>query len=154
MTVHLAHYLGLLHRAQLNLAGAFREIAAAHADEPDVSHPCGNLAAECDRHAAELAPFAERYGEDAPDEPDRLHSELFRGPRSGGLGLLRDLHDLYLMATECDMAWTLVGQAAQGARDAELLDVVGRAEGETAIQLKWLRTRMKEAAPQALVVAR
>ncbi|MDT0530284.1 hypothetical protein RM555_14930 [Micromonospora sp. DSM 115977] len=29
----------------------------------------------------------------------------------------------------------------------------GRCEGETAIQLKWLRTRMKAAAPQALVVA-
>ena len=152
--MHLAHYLGLLHRAQLNLAEAFREVAGAHADEPDVEHLCRKLAAECDDHADQLAVFAERYGEDAPDEPDRLHSELFQGPRQGGLGLLRDLHDLYLMATECDLAWTLVGQAAQGARDRELLAVVDRCEGETAIQLKWLRTRMKEAAPQALVVAR
>lgn len=151
--MHLAHYLGLLRRAQLNLADAFREVAAAHADEADVEHLCRKLAAECEDHANRLEPFAERYGEDAPDEPDRLHSELFRGPRSGGLGLLRDLHDLYLMATECDMAWTLVGQAAQGARDRELLAVVARCEGETATQLKWLRTRMKEAAPQALVVA-
>jgi hypothetical protein len=152
--VHLAHYLGLLHRAQLNLADAFREVAEAHGDESDVEHLCRKLAAECEDHATRLEPFAERYGEDAPNEPDRLHSELFRGTRSGGLGLLRDLHDLYLMATECDMAWTLVGQAAQGARDRELLAVVARCEGETAIQLKWLRTRMKEAAPQALVVAR
>jgi hypothetical protein len=152
--LHLAHYLGLLHRAQLNLADAFREVAEAHGDEADVEHLCRKLAAECQDHAARLEPFAERYGEDAPDEPDRLHSELFRGPRSGGLALLRDLHDLYLMATECDMAWTLVGQAAQGARDRELLAVVTRCEGETATQLKWLRTRMKEAAPQALVVAR
>lgn len=152
--MHLAHYLGLLHRAQLNLADAFREVAGAHADEPDVEHICGKLGAECDAHADRLIAFAERYGEDAPDEPDRLHSELFRGPRQGGLGLLRDLHDLYLMATECDLAWTLVGQAAQGARDRELLAVVARCEGETAIQLKWIRTRMKEAAPQALVVAR
>jgi hypothetical protein len=58
------------------------------------------------------------------------------------------------MATECDLAWTLVGQAAQGARDRELFAVVDRCEHETAIQLKWLRTRLKEAAPQALVVAR
>jgi hypothetical protein len=152
--LHLAHYLGLLHRAQLNLADAFREVAEAHGDEADVVTICRKLAAECDDHAGQLGPFADRYGEDAPSEPDRLHSELFRGPRSGGLGLLRDLHDLYLMATECDMAWTLVGQAAQGARDRELLAVVGGCEGETAIQLKWLRTRMKEAAPQALVVAR
>jgi hypothetical protein len=56
------------------------------------------------------------------------------------------------MATECDIAWTLVGQAAQGARDAELFAVVEACEGETAGQLKWLKTRMKQAAPQALVV--
>jgi hypothetical protein len=58
------------------------------------------------------------------------------------------------MASECDMAWTLVGQAAQGIRDTELFDVVERCEEETAAQLDWLRSRMKEAAPQALVVAR
>ena len=151
--MQLAHYLGLLHRAQVNLAAGFREVAGAHGDEVDVVSMCERLAAECDRHAEQLEPFARRYGEDAPDQPDRLHSELFKGPRSGGLGLLRDLHDLYLMATECDIAWTLVGQAAQGARDRELLAVVQGCEGETAIQLKWLQTRMKEAAPQALVVA-
>jgi hypothetical protein len=151
--VHLAHYLGLLHRAQLNLADAFREVAAAHADEADVEHLCRKLAAECQDHATRLEPFAGRYGEEAPDEPDRLHSELFRGPRTGGLGLLRDLHDLYLMATECDMAWTLVGQAARGARDRELLELVESCEGESALALKWLATRMKAAAPQALVVS-
>jgi len=35
----------------------------------------------------------------------------------------------------------------------ELLEVVRGCEGETSIQLKWLRTRMKAAASQALVVA-
>ena len=97
--------------------------------------------------------FAEHYGEQADDEPERLHSAIFQGPRGGGLGLLRDLQDLYLMATECDIAWTVVGQAAQGVRDGELLDVVTGCEQETAMQLKWIRSRMKEAAPQALVVA-
>jgi hypothetical protein len=151
--VQLAHYLGLLHRAEAELERAFREVADAHGDEPDVFHICSTLAAECSGHAEKLAPFAERYGQSAPDEPERLHSELFKGTRGGGLGLLRDLHDLYLMATECDIAWTLVGQAAQGARDSDLLEVVEACEGETAVQLKWLKTRMKQAAPQALVVS-
>jgi hypothetical protein len=152
--MHLAHYLGLLHRAQLELAAAFREVATSHADDVDVFHICDRLAAECDEHAERLEPFARRYGEEAPDEPDRLHSELFHGPREGGIGLLRDLHDLYLMAAECDVAWTVVGQAAQGARDTELYEVVGAGEGDTALQLEWIETRMKQAAPQALVVAR
>jgi hypothetical protein len=51
------------------------------------------------------------------------------------------------------MAWTVIGQAAQGVRDRELLDVVNSCENEMANQLKWIRTRMKVAAPQALIVA-
>jgi hypothetical protein len=150
--MHLAHYLGLLHKAEADLAAAFRDVATAHADEPDVFHDCERLARQCDGHAEMLRPFADRYGEEADDEPDRLHSDLFQGSRTGGFGLLRDLHDLYLMATECDISWTIVGQAAQGARDHDLLDVVTRCESETAMQAKWLRTRMQQAAPQALIV--
>lgn len=149
----LAHYLGLLHRSSSQLANAFREVAEAHADEPEVKSMCSKLAKDADAHATELAPFAQRYGEEAGNEPERLHSDLFNGARRGPLALLRDLHDLYLIATECDITWTLVGQAAQGARDDELLAVVKRCEQQTAIHIKWLKTRMKAAAPQALVVA-
>jgi hypothetical protein len=151
--MQLAHYLGLLESAQQRLAGAFREVGDGHTAEADVFHTCERLAAQCDAHAERLAPFARRYGEHAPDEPARLHSAIFQGPREGGLGLLRDLQDLYLMAAECDITWTVVGQAAQGVRDTELMRVVRACEQETAAQLKWIRSRMKEAAPQALVVA-
>jgi hypothetical protein len=151
--MHLAHYLGMLDRAESDLAAAFRAVGEGHEDEPDVAHQCRRLAGQCDAHASAVQPFAARYGEDAPDEPDRMHGPPFTGARSGGLGLLRDLHDLYLMACACEMAWTVVGQAAQGTRDGDLLEAVSRCEAETAGQVKWLRTRMKEAAPQALVVA-
>jgi len=151
--MQLAHYLGLVHQAQIQLAEAFREVGSAHTDEVDVASMCEKFARRCDEHAEALEPFADRYGEAAESEPERLHSELFRGTRTGPLALLRDLQDLYLMACECDICWTLVGQGAQGARDAELLDVVHSCEGDTALQLRWLRTRMKQAAPQALVVA-
>jgi hypothetical protein len=149
--MHLAHYLGLLHHAEIELGEAFREVGRGHRDESDVHAICRKLAAQCDAHAEKLGRFAERYGEDAHDEPERPHS--FRGIRGGGPGLVRDLHDLHLMACECEIAWTLVGQAAHGARDTKLLEVVQACEGETSTQLKWLATRMKQAAPQALVVA-
>jgi hypothetical protein len=134
------------HRRSLGPADAVTE-------EVDVFHLRRTLADQCDTDAEHLAPFAGRYGEDAPDEPDRLHSHPFQGSRQGGLGLLRDLHDLYLMAAECAMAWTLVGRAAKGLRDEALLTVVEDCEQHTTVQLKWLRTRMKQAAPQALIVA-
>ena len=151
--MQLAYYLGFTHRSQLMLAAAFRAVADAHAEEVDVLRLAQRLAGQCERHAELLAPFAERYGAEMPAEPDHLHSEIFGGPREGPLGLLRDLHDLYVMAAEVDMSWTLIAQAAQGARDAELLAAVEQCEEETATQMSWLRTRMKQAAPQVLVVA-
>jgi hypothetical protein len=36
--MHLANYLGLLHKAELLLADAFRQVGDAHAAEPDVYH--------------------------------------------------------------------------------------------------------------------
>jgi hypothetical protein len=151
--MHLALYLRLLEQAQTRLADAFERVGSAHADEPDVEHQCARLAGQCHTHAGKLSPFTEAYAEKAPPEPANLHSDIFAGPRKGSIGLLRDLQDLYVMAAECDICWTVVGQAAQGARDDRLLQVVQACEGETSIQLSWLRTRMKAAAPQALVVA-
>jgi hypothetical protein len=151
---HLASYLGLLHHAESELASAYVEVGRQHADESDVHLMLHDFAGESARHAGALQPFADRYGEEAADEPERLHSELFGGPRSGGMALLRDLHDLYLMVQECDISWTLIGQAAQGVHDEELLAVVRACEAETADQAAWLRTRMKQAAPQSLIVAR
>lgn len=46
-----------------------------------------------------------------------------------------------------------MSQAGSSRRDRELLDVVTGFDGETAIQLRWLQTRMKQAAPQAFVAA-
>jgi hypothetical protein len=152
--MQLAHYLSLLSTSQSKLADAFLAVADAHQDEAEVRRTGTRLASQCRRHAEGLEPFVNHYQEHADDEPADLHGDLFHGPRGGPLGMLRDLHDLYLMATECDIVWTLVGQAAQGARDHELLDVVTAFEGETAIQLEWLSTQMRQAAPQVLVVAR
>ena len=149
--MQLANYLGYLHKTETNLAEGLRKVGEGHAADADIYHTAETLARQCDAHAEALAPFLERYGEDAPTEPDRLYHELFDATREGGLGLLRDLQDLYLLANACDISWTMIGQAAQGARDTELLAVVESCEGETATQIRWLKTRMKQAAPQALL---
>ena len=151
--MHLANYLEYLRKAETNLAAGFREIGEAHKEEVDIPHTADTLAKQCERHADKLTPFCEKYGKEESTEPDRLYHELFTRPRSGGLGLLRDMQDLYLMAHACDISWTMIGQAAHGARDGELSVVVASCEGQTATQIKWLGTRMKQAAPQALLVA-
>ncbi len=150
--MQLAHELRLLHSAEERLAAGLLAVGDGHGAEADVLRTCQVLAEQCETHAEQLAPFADRYGDEEPSELDEPHRDLFGGVRSGPLGLLRDLKDLYLMACECELSWALVGQAARGARDRELLAVVSRCEGETSTQVRWLRTRMKQAAPQALVV--
>ncbi|WP_258375595.1 hypothetical protein [Curtobacterium sp. MCSS17_008] len=147
-------YLGLLRRSEQLLAESFRQVAEGHAAEPDVFHLCHTLAVQCDGHAERLDPVIERYGEaDTEDEPERLHAEALPTTRSGPVGLLRDLQDVYVLASLVDITWTVVRQAGQGLRDEELLAVVAGCAQETELQLSWLRTRMKQAAPQALVVA-
>ncbi|HXD28085.1 MAG TPA: hypothetical protein VN621_04930 [Arthrobacter sp.] len=147
-------YLGLLHKSEQTLAASFRQVAEGHGAEPDVHFLCLSLADQCAKHEEALAPIVDRYGEvEAVDEPERLHADGLSETRSGPVGLLRDLQDLYLLASLVDITWTMVKQAAQGLRDKELLDVTSRSEGETKTQLAWLSTRMKQAAPQALIVA-
>jgi hypothetical protein len=151
--MHLSSYLGLLQVGSATLADAYRQVAQGHAAEADVRTICQQFASQCDHHEKQLKPLTDRYGSHPSGEPERLHADALSSTRSGGLGLLRDLHDLYLLASYLDMAWTLVGQAAKGARDEELVRTVGECAQQTKAQLQWLTTRLKAAAPQALLVA-
>jgi hypothetical protein len=151
--MHLSSYLGLLETGCATLAHSYRQVAEGHAAEADVKRICEQFAAQCDHHEELLRPFTQRYGSHLSGEPERLHADGRAQTRSGGLGLLRDLHDLYLLASYLDMAWTLVGQAAKGARDQELIKTVEQCAKQTEAQQKWLTTRLKAAAPQALLVA-
>lgn len=150
----LPMYLGLLDEAERTLAESFREVADGHCAEPDVFFLCHTLAGQCDEHRVALQPVVHRYGETRDDdEPDRLHADGLGETRTGAVGLLRDLQDLYMLASFVDITWTMIEQAAQACRDSQLLAVIKRCERESATQVSWLRTRMKQAAPQALIAA-
>ena len=87
-----------------------------------------------------------------PDEPERLHSDLSGvrdGPPGPGARPARPLPHGHRVRHLVDAGRP--GRA--GSARPELLDVVRACEGETSIQLAWLRTRLKAAAPQALVAA-
>jgi hypothetical protein len=146
-------YLGMLHRAEQVLGEAFRTLGDGHADEPDVYEEMLLLAKQSDEHVRRLQPSVDRYGEQSDGEPDRLHAVALPEPRSGPLGLLRDLQDVHLLATFVDTTYTLVKQAALALRDDELIAAISACEGETEIQVDWLTMRATQAAPQALLVA-
>lgn len=149
---HVSTYVGLADHAEKTLAESLRAVAEGHAKVADVFHTCQLLAGWCDEHREKLEPAVARYGEDDVEEPERLHHDGLAEARDGEVGLLRDLQDLHVLADLVQTTWTVLRQAAQGVRDHELLDIVDQCSGETERQTTWLNTRMKQAAPQALII--
>jgi hypothetical protein len=151
--MHIGKYIDLVHRTEIDLATAFKTVSEAHGDEPDVFQTCQLLARWSDTLAEDVEPFAAKYKPEKDKEPDRLTQTLLKNTRKGGMALLRDLHDLYLVATEVQICCTILKQAADGLRDKELTITCEEVERQTKRQLNWLMTRMKAATPQTLIVA-
>lgn len=151
---HLSTYVALADHSEQVLAESLRTLADARPDVHDVFHMCHTLATMSDRHRQELEPIVERYGEDdTVDEPERLRAVGVAEVRDGEIGLLRDLQDLHVLATLVQTTWVVVAQGAQGLRDRDLLSVAQSSQQETSRQITWLETRLKAAAPQALIVS-
>jgi len=152
-----------LHELETDLADEFRKVGERHAADHEVFHACHVLATQCEQHAIRLHLVADRYATELPDDEDRdLWQGLLEATRdkmSKALGrmkpsallLLRDLRQLFLAAEECSITWVMLGQAAQAARDKELLQVVRDCHTETEVQVKWLTTQIKVRSPQVLV---
>lgn len=151
--MHVGNYIGLVQSSEQQLAKAFAQVADHHGDEPDIYQVCQTLSGWSQQHVTDLQPLVDRYAATKNDEPDRLSQTLFEEPRSGGLALLRDLHDLYLLASEVELCWVVLLQAARGLRDQELESRCEEFDRTTKRQITWLMTRIKQAAPQTLIVA-
>lgn len=154
--------LGELHDAETDLAAQFRAVADRQAADHGTHYPCLTLAQQCDTHAAHVRERADHYAKDI-SEPHQVHliaaasgairhktSELFGRRPESGLLLLRDLRELYLQAQAVSVHWILLGQVAQAVRDPGLFEEVTTLHKETLTQIKWLKTRLKDTAPQIL----
>ncbi|BAY43620.1 hypothetical protein SAMD00079811_12000 [Scytonema sp. HK-05] len=151
--MHIGNYLGLLDASEQQLVDALLLVADHHGDEPDIYQTCQLVASWSQEAIASLQPLIERYSEEKSDEPERLTQVLFAGPRTGSLALMRDLHDLWLLASEVQLCLGVLDQAAKALRDPELEAFCQRFTAQTKRQLAWLHSRIQQAAPQALVVA-
>ncbi len=78
-------------------------------------------------------------------------SELAWHRPESGLLLLRDLRELYMLASETSINWVILGQGAQAAKDRELLQTIKECHPETLRTLKWANTKIKETSPQVLM---
>jgi hypothetical protein len=149
----LSHYLGLLGNSEKQLTEAFEYVSRKHQDEPDIEQMCQKLSAWSREHHGRVLKFVGKYSEEQESEPADLKRELFAKKRRGNLALLRDLHDLWLLTQEVQLCWIVIRQAALGLRDEELKACYQFCDARTKRQGEWLLGRIKQAAPQTLLVA-
>jgi predicted molibdopterin-dependent oxidoreductase YjgC len=150
--VRVPEYLGTLRAAHEEFATACETVAARYLEEIEVRSGLGKLAGFSRESVGLLRPLLKKYGEEKPDEPDRLRKALFPAARADAFGLLRDLHDLFLMATEVHVTLAIVLQAAQALRDPVLVNACEEMETKNELQKTLLLTQIKHRAPHALVI--
>jgi len=151
--MHLTSYIHLLEQGSSTLANSYTVLAEGHPEEAEILAQATRFRSQCRNHAERLGPARQRYGDHPAPPPDRLHQPGLEEARSGGLGLLRDLHEVYDYASHLQIAWTIVGQAAQGNTDEELVSVAEECRSQIAVQVAWLTTQVKTASAQVLLVA-
>jgi hypothetical protein len=153
MTNHIAEYIGLANNGEKNLIEAFQRIKAHHAFEPDVVGMCDKFTMWSEHHLEVLEKLANQYGKQKNDEGDEISDALLSKSRMGSFGLLRDFHNLSTLVHDTQMSWIALLQAARALRDARMEAACTECGTELKKEMMWLQTRIKNAAPQVLVVA-
>jgi hypothetical protein len=153
--MHLQDYLQLVSVSEKQMSEAFTKVANHHREEPDIHFTCLMLASWSEKHVTEIEPFQKKFAKQSgkSKEPERLNQTLFKEPRKGPLALLRDLHDLWLLTKEIEICWKVILQGARALHDTDLESLCEDLQKETKRQSDWLLTRVKQAAPQILIVA-
>jgi hypothetical protein len=85
-------------------------------------------------------------------EPQKLQQVLFPTPRVGAFGILRDLHNLFILASEIHIALAIVMQGSKQLRDEDLLNACITMDTQNKRQQAWLMTQINHRAPHTLVV--
>ncbi|MEV6263970.1 hypothetical protein AB0M42_24900 [Streptomyces sp. NPDC051784] len=150
-----------LHRDENDLGHELLRISERHKADHEIYHLGRDLARWSQNHVRELATLAERFGTRLDPEPvdelkttERLREKagemVGRRPQSALL-LLRDLREVYIKASGVSVDWEMLGQAAQGMKDTDLLAVVQRCHPDTLQQLRWANGKLKESSTQILI---
>jgi len=164
--VKLGNALERVRSSVEELADQLRVVGERHAAQQDVYHMGHTLSRRMEELALTLDPFLKAYGQDGTsvtldadavraftERVRRSVSNMTRMSAKTGMFLLRDLRELYVEASACEIDWTIARQGAMAARDQALVDVAVVGMDETKRVITWLKTRIKEASPQILMTA-
>ncbi|MGY1698414.1 hypothetical protein [Geodermatophilus sp. SYSU D00766] len=149
-----------LHRSESHLTRTLLAVSDRHAADHEVFHVARDLAGWSQRHVTELARIGRDLGveldPEPPEDPGVLErvrqatSDLFGRRPEPGLLLLADLRHVHREAAGVSLDWELLAQAAQGARERQLLELAQRCHPDTLRQMRWANAELEEAATQVL----
>jgi ferredoxin-nitrate reductase len=148
----VSDYIGILIGANEQFAAACASVASHHLEEAEIQFGMKKLAEFSNESLASLRPYADKYGEHEALEPNKLRTTLFPAVRAGAFGVLRDLHALFVMASEIHIALAIVMQSSKELRDEGLLDVCVQMDEQNKRQQAWLVTQIEHRASHTLVV--
>lgn len=148
-----------LHRSERKLAHQLNVMAARHRTDQEVYHVAHDLASWSRNHLRDLAEHGRHYGLRLSANPrtsaltgflqTRISGMLRKRPEPGLL-LLADLRRIHRLAAGASVDWELLGQAAQAAKDEDLLELTSRCHPETLRQMRWANAMLKQLSPQVL----
>jgi anaerobic selenocysteine-containing dehydrogenase len=149
---HVPDAIGQFRSGLAAFAQACRSLKDIHFEELEYVGGWETLARWCDELSAQFEPFAVKYGEQPDEEPERLRVALFPAARPGGVGLLRDLQSLEVLAAQVEGSANVLFQTAQGLRDEVFVDGSLHAQEQLRRALAWIQNHVKHKAPHALLV--
>ncbi|MEU2611492.1 hypothetical protein ABZ570_07900 [Micromonospora sp. NPDC007271] len=150
-----------LHRSESDLGHDLMGMSDRYASDHEIYHLARDLSRWSQEHVTQLAETGRRYDlnldRDVDGKPGLLATvqqktaKLLRRRPEPALLLLIELRKLYRDASGVSLDWELLGQAAQAAKDRQLLALAQRCHPETLRQARWANAKLKELSPQALV---
>jgi hypothetical protein len=150
-----------LHRSENHLAEVLLTMSDRHKADHEVFYVARDIARWSQDHVRALAEIGRDYDVELSAEPEgdpsllpslrqKASDAVGRRPEPGLL-LLADLRHLYREASGVSLDWELLAQAAQGAKQKELLELAERCHPQTVRQVRWANAMLKVESTQVLV---
>lgn len=150
-----------LHRSENDLRHELLQISDRHRTDHEVYYVARDLAEWSGEHVRLLAAAGKAYEVELDPEPegeftvmerirDKTAEVVGRRPEPALL-LLRDLREIYMKAAGVSIDWEILAQAAQGAKQMELLELAKTCHPETLRQMRWADSKLKISSTQALI---
>lgn len=150
-----------LHRSEEHLVEVLLAMSDRHKADHEIFHLARDLAGWSQEHVRELARVGRDYDldldADTADDSGPLAKVKQKGAELVGrrpepsMLLIADLRHLFREASGVSLDWEVLAQAAQAAKDLELLALAKRCHPETLRQARWANAKLKESSAQVLV---